>query len=95
MQSPGQDKQSGLERETGKSVSQPPSLTLESIDSCGLGKAGSRDHRALELEEIFVTCYLREKKERLGRWRVPAIQEGLATAIQQTGARAANSNHSS
>lgn len=56
---------------------QPNSLTLESIVSCGLGKAGGRDHRALKLEEIFVTCYLREENERLGRQRT------LPLAIQQ------------
>lgn len=33
--------------------SQPISLTLEFIVSFGLRNTGGRDHRALELEEIF------------------------------------------
>lgn len=67
--------------------SQAFSLTLESMVSCGLEKASGRDHRALELEEIFVTCYLREQNERLGRWRA------LPLTIQQIGARGSNSSN--
>lgn len=42
------------------------SLTrVESIVSFGLGEAGGRDHRALELEEILVIAHLREKNVQL------------------------------
>lgn len=45
--------------------SQPISLTLEFIVSFGLRNSGGRDHRALELEEIFVTF----EREECEAWR--------------------------
>lgn len=51
--------------------SQPISLTLEFIVSFGLRNTGGRDHRALELEEIFVT--LERENARLGEVEGPAL----------------------
>lgn len=59
--------------------SQPTSLTLESIVSFGLGKAGGSNHRALELEEIFVTSHLREKNSRLP-WAIWYFGAGVANS---------------
>lgn len=46
---------------------------MESIVSFGLGEAGGRDHRALELEGIFVIAHLKEKNVKLRE-----VEEGPA-----------------
>lgn len=46
---------------------------MESLVSVGLGKAGGRGHRTLELEEIMVVADLKEKNVKLRE-----VEEGPA-----------------